>query len=97
MQGLRIAIFVGRLHGTSRTRLEEHIREDCHIFLRASEKRVEWLSLMIHVLSELNAVEYACFVWTLIPCAKAYNDAHHYRAENPLAHLHEDEAVVRMI
>merc|ERR1712066_556467 len=22
----------------------------------------------------------------------AYNDAHHYRAENPLAHLHEDEA-----
>mmetsp|Transcript_123215 Transcript_123215/g.275194 ORF Transcript_123215/g.275194 Transcript_123215/m.275194 type:complete len:131 (-) Transcript_123215:62-454(-) len=24
----------------------------------------------------------------------AYNDAHHYRAENPLAHLHEDEAPV---
>ena len=22
----------------------------------------------------------------------AYNDAHHYRAENPLTHLHEDEA-----
>jgi len=22
----------------------------------------------------------------------AYNDAHHYRAENPLSHLHEDEA-----
>jgi len=24
----------------------------------------------------------------------AYNDAHHYRGENPLAHLHEDEAPV---
>jgi len=24
----------------------------------------------------------------------AYNDAHHYRAENPLSHLHEDEAPV---
>ena len=24
----------------------------------------------------------------------AYNDAHHYRAENPLTHLHEDEAPV---
>jgi len=24
----------------------------------------------------------------------AYNDAHHYRSENPLAHLHEDEAPV---
>jgi len=24
----------------------------------------------------------------------AYNDAHRYRAENPLAHLHEDEAPV---
>ena len=24
-----------------------------------------------------------------------YNDAHHYRAENPLSHLHEDEAPVR--
>jgi len=24
----------------------------------------------------------------------AYNDAHHFRAENPLAHLHEDEAPV---
>merc|ERR1719352_590372 len=24
----------------------------------------------------------------------AYNDAHHYRAENPLVHLHEDEAPV---
>merc|ERR1719224_250451 len=24
----------------------------------------------------------------------AYNDAHHYRAENPLAHLHTDEAPV---
>jgi len=24
----------------------------------------------------------------------AYNDAHHYRVENPLAHLHEDEAPV---
>merc|ERR1740117_1520071 len=24
----------------------------------------------------------------------AYNDAHHYRAENPLAHLNEDEAPV---
>jgi outer membrane murein-binding lipoprotein Lpp len=24
----------------------------------------------------------------------AYNDAHHYRAENPLAHLHDDEAPV---
>jgi len=24
----------------------------------------------------------------------AYNDAHHYRAENPLAHFHEDEAPV---
>merc|ERR1719322_2171987 len=24
----------------------------------------------------------------------AYNDAHHYRAENPLMHLHEDEAPV---
>lgn len=24
----------------------------------------------------------------------AYNDAHHYRAENPLAHLHDDEAAV---
>ena len=23
-----------------------------------------------------------------------YNDAHHYRAENPLSHLHEDEAPV---
>merc|ERR1719195_1581440 len=26
----------------------------------------------------------------------AYNDAHHYSAENPLAHLHEDEAPVEM-
>ena len=26
----------------------------------------------------------------------AYNDAHHYRAENPLSHLHEDEAPVPM-
>mmetsp|Transcript_53421 Transcript_53421/g.124382 ORF Transcript_53421/g.124382 Transcript_53421/m.124382 type:complete len:167 (+) Transcript_53421:1-501(+) len=25
----------------------------------------------------------------------AYNDAHHYRSENPLAHLHEDEAPVQ--
>ena len=25
-----------------------------------------------------------------------YNDAHHYRAENPLSHLHEDEAPVRL-
>jgi len=24
----------------------------------------------------------------------AYNDAHHYRAENPLDHLHSDEAPV---
>jgi len=24
----------------------------------------------------------------------AYNDAHHYRAENPLSHLHDDEAAV---
>eukprot|EP00931_Biecheleriopsis_adriatica_P007706 TRINITY_DN10896_c0_g2_i1.p1 TRINITY_DN10896_c0_g2~~TRINITY_DN10896_c0_g2_i1.p1 ORF type:complete len:173 (-),score=55.74 TRINITY_DN10896_c0_g2_i1:60-512(-) len=24
----------------------------------------------------------------------AYNDAHHYRSENPLAHLHEEEAPV---
>merc|ERR1719494_726658 len=24
----------------------------------------------------------------------AYNDAHHYRGENPLAHMHEDEAPV---
>eukprot|EP00441_Pelagodinium_beii_P019926 CAMPEP_0197659888 /NCGR_PEP_ID=MMETSP1338-20131121/49602_1 /TAXON_ID=43686 ORGANISM="Pelagodinium beii, Strain RCC1491" /NCGR_SAMPLE_ID=MMETSP1338 /ASSEMBLY_ACC=CAM_ASM_000754 /LENGTH=128 /DNA_ID=CAMNT_0043237055 /DNA_START=58 /DNA_END=444 /DNA_ORIENTATION=- len=24
----------------------------------------------------------------------AYNDAHHYRSENPLEHLHEDEAPV---
>jgi len=24
----------------------------------------------------------------------AYNDAHHYRAENPLEHLHQDEAPV---
>ena len=24
----------------------------------------------------------------------AYNDAHHYRAENPFTHLHEDEAPV---
>merc|ERR1719205_322710 len=24
----------------------------------------------------------------------AYNDAHHYRGENPLSHLHEDEAPV---
>ena len=23
----------------------------------------------------------------------AYNDAHHYRAENPLAHLHEDRGL----
>merc|ERR1712039_781124 len=27
----------------------------------------------------------------------AYNDAHHYRAENPLAHLHEDGAPVETI
>ena len=27
----------------------------------------------------------------------AYNDAHHYRAENPLAHLHEDEAPVESL
>ena len=26
----------------------------------------------------------------------AYNDAHHYRAENPLTHLHEDEAPVEI-
>ncbi|CAK9083859.1 Lactation elevated protein 1 [Durusdinium trenchii] len=25
----------------------------------------------------------------------AYNDAHHYRRENPLSHLHEDEAPVQ--
>lgn len=25
----------------------------------------------------------------------AYNDAHHYRHENPLSHLHEDEAPVQ--
>ena len=25
---------------------------------------------------------------------RRYNDAHHYRAENPLSHLHEDEAPV---
>ena len=25
----------------------------------------------------------------------AYNDAHHYRHENPLAHLHEEEAPVK--
>ena len=24
----------------------------------------------------------------------AYNDAHHFRAENPVTHLHEDEALV---
>merc|ERR1719158_663945 len=27
----------------------------------------------------------------------AYNDAHHYRAENPLTHLHEDEAQRAMV
>ena len=30
----------------------------------------------------------------LLRVAPRYNDAHHYRAENPLSHLHEDEAPV---
>ena len=33
---------------------------------------------------------FSCYRWPF-----RYNDAHHYRAENPLSHLHEDEAPVR--
>lgn len=49
---------------------------------------------VFRALTRLRTVTIKEFARLETQAIDAYNDTHHYRAENPLTHLHEDEAPV---